>query len=254
MRSETDFHDSASPSNGTRLSRWQPYPAMVADDLAQSVAAATVRPGMRVLDPFCGSGRLLMAASALGANSYGFDVNPLAGLITEAKAADVLPATIGKLAQHAAAASRSMRPCDPLRLRCSNLAWFSEAVGVDLAQIVEWLTQAPLGRAETLVAAVALSAATRDAAWIRKSGWKLHRMDESTRNVHSASAWSSFIRRLNLYARHAGENPLIGSVKVTHGAFTASEEPEDRYGRVGVWRGGFRLSISVCRPFRLAVP
>ena len=26
------------------------------------------------------------------------------------------------------------------------------------------------------------------------------------------------------------------------------------YGRVGVWRGGVRLSISVCRPFRLAVP
>ena len=25
-------------------------------------------------------------------------------------------------------------------------------------------------------------------------------------------------------------------------------------GRVGVWRGGFRLGISVCRPFRLAVP
>jgi hypothetical protein len=27
-----------------------------------------------------------------------------------------------------------------------------------------------------------------------------------------------------------------------------------RIGRVGVWRGGVRLSISVCRPFRLAVP
>ncbi len=27
-----------------------------------------------------------------------------------------------------------------------------------------------------------------------------------------------------------------------------------RSGRVGVWRGGFRLSISVCRLFRLAVP
>ena len=24
--------------------------------------------------------------------------------------------------------------------------------------------------------------------------------------------------------------------------------------RVGVWRGGFRSSMSVCRPFRLAVP
>jgi len=26
------------------------------------------------------------------------------------------------------------------------------------------------------------------------------------------------------------------------------------HGRVEMWRGGFRLNISVCRPFRLAVP
>ena len=35
--------------------------------------------------------------------------------------------------------------------------------------------------------------------------------------------------------------------------FVASEMTGG-YGRVGVWRGDFRLSISVCRPFRLAVP
>ena len=109
------------------------------------------------------------------------------------------------------------------------MAWFSEAVGVELAQIIDWLTQAGLGRAETLVAAVALSAATRDAAWIRKSGWKLHRMDKSARATHAASAWSCFIRRLDQYARHAGENPLAGSVEVKLGAFTASQEPENRY-------------------------
>jgi WD40 repeat protein len=31
-------------------------------------------------------------------------------------------------------------------------------------------------------------------------------------------------------------------------------QPVKAPGRVGVWRGGFRLSMSVCRPFRLAVP
>jgi len=29
---------------------------------------------------------------------------------------------------------------------------------------------------------------------------------------------------------------------------------EAAHGRVEMWRGGFRLNISVCRPFRLAVP
>ena len=83
--------------------------------------------------------------------------------------------------------------------------------------------------AETLVAAVALSAATRDAAWIRKSGWKLHRMDELARTTHTPSAWSCFIRRLDHYVRHAGEAPLTGSVEVKLGAFTASQELENRY-------------------------
>jgi site-specific DNA-methyltransferase (cytosine-N4-specific) len=229
MRRESDFVDIATPSYGTRLSRWHPYPAMVADELAVSIAAATVASGARVLDPFCGSGRLLMAASALGAQTFGFDVNPLAILITRAKAADVSLAAIAGLAQDAAAASQSMPVCEPLVLRHLKVAWFSETVGIELAQIVDWLTGLGLTRAETIVAAVALSAATRDAAWIRKSGWKLHRMNEAARNAHSVSAWSCFIRRLNQFVRYAGENILTGTVQVTLGAFTAPPEAKPEY-------------------------
>ena len=35
-----------------------------------------------VLDPFCGSGVVLHEARKLGLNAYGFDVNPIANLIT----------------------------------------------------------------------------------------------------------------------------------------------------------------------------
>lgn len=229
MRREIDFTDIATPSCGTRLSRWHPYPAMVADELAVSIASATVRPGARVLDPFCGSGRLLMAASALGARCHGFDVNPLAILITQAKASNVPISTIAELARRAVVASQSIQRCEPLTLRHSKVAWFSEAVGIELAQIVEWLSEQSLTSAETVVAAVALSAATRDAAWIRKSGWKLHRMDASARATHAVSAWACFIRRLNQFVRHAAENVLSGSVEVTLGRFTAPPELEECY-------------------------
>jgi len=202
---------------------------MVADELAVSIAAAAVRSGARVLDPFCGSGRLLMAASALGAKTFGFDVNPLATLITKAKAADISPATIRDLARTALASFQSMSAREPLVLRHSKVAWYSEAVGIELAQILDWLASLPLGREEMIVAAVALSAATRDAAWIQKSGWKLHRMNEAAREKHKVSAWSCFIRRLNQFARDAGENVLSGTVEVTLGAFTAPLEPAQRY-------------------------
>jgi hypothetical protein len=50
--------------------------------------------------------------------------------------------------------------------------------------------------------------------------------------------------------------PTLPSRKPPHDANRRRAETEffNKIGRVGVWRGGVRLSISVCRPFRLAVP
>jgi predicted RNA methylase len=202
---------------------------MVADELALSLAATTVRPNSRVLDPFCGSGRLLMAASALGATAHGFDVNPLACLISRAKAAAVNVDVIRRLICEAEAAARAAVVMTPLRLRHDRVEWLSELVALELAQIVSWLSDAGLSSDETLVAAIALSGATRDSAWIRKSGWKLHRMDPAARSTHRTSAWSAFIKRLTHYARHSDEHPLNGRVDVTLGSFEHLLPPSDRY-------------------------
>ena len=43
--------------------------------------------GMTILDPFCGSGTTLVEAGLLGNCAIGFDVNPLAALISRAKTA-----------------------------------------------------------------------------------------------------------------------------------------------------------------------
>lgn len=213
----------------TRLSRWHPYPAMVADELALSMAAATVRPGARVLDPFCGSGRLLMAAAAVGGEAHGFDVNPLACLITRAKAAHADSDVIEELAREADAAARALPRSEPLRLRGAKVDWFSPQVAAELSQIVAWLSSLALGGPESLVAAVALSAATRDAAWIRKSGWKLHRMDETRRATHTISAWRAFSLRLRHYANHAELNPLSGSVTALLGPLSVAHQTRAAY-------------------------
>lgn len=41
--------------------------------------------GSRVLDPFCGSGTVLVEAKLSGRNSFGLDINPLARLLTKVK-------------------------------------------------------------------------------------------------------------------------------------------------------------------------
>jgi len=62
--------------------RWthgfHPWPARMHPDLAAVICGTLVKPGMRVLDPFCGSGTVLLEAMAAGGNAWGVDLHPLA--------------------------------------------------------------------------------------------------------------------------------------------------------------------------------
>jgi site-specific DNA-methyltransferase (cytosine-N4-specific) len=228
-RIELDRHVGASR---TRLSAWHPYPAMVADDLAVRLASAYVRPNMRILDPFCGTGRLLFAAArTAGTECIGLDVNPLACLLTNAKAAkpDILRMRELRLAVNFAKGISGTA----LKLRGTKVDWLSEEVARELGAIVDWLNKESLQPDELLVAAACLSAATRDAAWIRKSGWKLHRMDKSARLDHRVSAWTRFGQKLDHYLRHESRLPALGNISTKNmdaagiGTFTADENKFD---------------------------
>lgn len=202
----------------TRLSRWHPYPAMVPDELAVDIAHEYVSPNSRVLDPFCGTGRLLMAAAEIGAECVGYDVNPLAVLITQAKSVTGCQERVRKLHRDACLAKNQKISASPVSLRTAvRVSWFSEAVAIELGQIINWLNEQCLGHNEKMVAAVALSGATRDAAWIRKSGWKLHRQPLEIRETQVISAWDRFIARLDHYTKNVGRIELSGSVKMNLG-------------------------------------
>jgi SAM-dependent methyltransferase len=54
------------------------YPARLHPVTAARLLSTLGKPGIRVLDPFCGSGTVLVEARALGAATVGTDVNPLA--------------------------------------------------------------------------------------------------------------------------------------------------------------------------------
>jgi len=67
------------------------YPARLHPDTARGLIEGFSKPGGRVLDPFCGSGTVLVEARLLGRQALGNDVNPLAielsGLKTNAPGA-----------------------------------------------------------------------------------------------------------------------------------------------------------------------
>jgi hypothetical protein len=72
------------------------YPARMHPRLARELIALSTRPGDVVIDPFCGSGTVLVEALVAGCRSYGVDLNPLALRIAEAHCALRDPAACGR--------------------------------------------------------------------------------------------------------------------------------------------------------------
>ncbi|MCC6943892.1 MAG: hypothetical protein IT335_04895 [Thermomicrobiales bacterium] len=61
------------------------YPAMMIPQVAARLIDRFTNEGDVVLDPFCGSGSVLVEARVAGRNSWGIDLNPLAALIAQVK-------------------------------------------------------------------------------------------------------------------------------------------------------------------------
>jgi DNA modification methylase len=84
------------------------------------------RPGDLVLDPFCGSGTVLLEALLAQRNSLGADANPLARLISRVKVTPLSPESLHAAAKRLRAAFRPVQhpPPDVVNLRY----WFSPHV------------------------------------------------------------------------------------------------------------------------------
>jgi site-specific DNA-methyltransferase (cytosine-N4-specific) len=69
------------------------YPAMMIDEMQKCILEEILKiyekkENLVLLDPFHGAGTTLLITKQLGVNSIGFDINPLANLITKAKLYD----------------------------------------------------------------------------------------------------------------------------------------------------------------------
>jgi site-specific DNA-methyltransferase (cytosine-N4-specific) len=168
---------------------------MVGDELAFSLARQYVPPQASVLDPFCGSGKLLVAAED-AAIRVGIDANPIAWLLTKAKLALAHETTFASLVAGIEQARRtvSVAPSPPFLDR--RVEWFAPPVLFELQRIVCWINSLELDESDRLLMAAALSATVREVSFARLSGLKLHRIDETARSAFEAYPWERFERRL----------------------------------------------------------
>jgi site-specific DNA-methyltransferase (cytosine-N4-specific) len=179
----------------TRLSRLHPYPAMVADELALDLVRRYLPNGSTVLDPFCGSGRLL-AAAANASLRVGVDTNPLACLITNAKLANANADVLIDIISQIENGKRARRGKVFGEFEGRQVDWFSPIVLVELERIVGWINTLNPPPSERLIVAAALSATVREVSYARQVGWKLHRLSQPERDAHLACPWTRIKKRL----------------------------------------------------------
>lgn len=77
--------DYATADTKTETHRFHPYPAMMIPQVARRLLKTFGKRGDVVLDPFCGSGTVLVEAKMMGMPAWGIDMNPLALLLTRVK-------------------------------------------------------------------------------------------------------------------------------------------------------------------------
>ena len=64
---------------------FHPYPAKFTPQIVNKYFNLYCKPGFKVLDPFCGSGTVLVEGVLNGLDSVGIDLNPIAYIISRAK-------------------------------------------------------------------------------------------------------------------------------------------------------------------------
>ncbi|MCI0531788.1 MAG: site-specific DNA-methyltransferase [candidate division Zixibacteria bacterium] len=73
-----------------------PYPAMMIPEVAKKLILKYSQPGNVILDPFCGSGTVLVESKLNGRNTVGTDINPLAVLLSKVKTSPINPTKLRK--------------------------------------------------------------------------------------------------------------------------------------------------------------
>ena len=142
------------------------FPAKFHPPVARALIEQFSDPGQLILDPFCGSGTLLVEASVLGRHCVGIDIDPLAVFVSRIKAHRVSPSALRRSAALLLdRLVRKQRPCSEyLRRQFNDIAqstyhrkvsadgldipsipnifhWFRRYVIIDLAHIHRIITK-----------------------------------------------------------------------------------------------------------------
>jgi DNA modification methylase len=178
-----------------------PYPARMVPQIAGRLLRRFANKNDVVLDPFCGSGGVLVEARLAGMNSIGIDINPLACLLAEVKSNPIHPDIISLTWR--SLKSKIIHEVTSLRFKEIDVEvpdfsgtninyWFKPATMKELSIIrrnIEAIEEHELRR----FFEVPFSLTVREVSGTRKKEYKLHRLPEEEWRHYSPNVLNTFI-------------------------------------------------------------
>lgn len=197
-----------------------PFPARMAPDLAQD-ALKFVGPGSLVLDPMCGSGTVLRAASESGIDCLGTDLDPLSVLMASVWTTSVEVSEVLNDAAEVVQAARELPEANVRRTADMETRefigyWFAEKQEEDLARLATVLQPRRGAVADALRLAVSriivskemMASLARDTSHSRP-----HRVAES----NDFDVYEGFLRSARFLTRRLRVDRLSGQARVMEG-------------------------------------
>ena len=182
---------------------FHPYPARMIPQIARRLIERYSKPGDLVLDPFCGSGSVLVECRLLGRNSIGIDINPLALILAKAKTMPIDPSILkefwNRLKEKISIDIQKLRfkEIDVHLPRIRNLDyWFKPQVAKELTIIKSYLDRI---EEEVLYYffATCFSITVREASNLRLSEFKVYRLPPDKLKKHNPNVFQIFERHVN---------------------------------------------------------
>ncbi len=172
------------------------YPAMMIPQVAGRLIDEFGRKDATILDPFCGSGTVLVEAMRRGNRSIGIDINPLALLMARAKTTPLDIADIQNVKHRIVDKFRVLDSVKPPEFNNINF-WFKSDIISDLSKLKNAIDKSIRRKAVREFFYVAFSETVRDVSNTRNSEFKLFRIPEEKLRNHRPEVLKVFKEKVN---------------------------------------------------------
>jgi len=195
-----------------------PYPAKMIPQISKRLLKKYAKKGDLILDPFCGSGGVLVEARLANMNSIGIDLNPLACLISEIKSNPIDPDEISKywktmkseLSTQIAKFNFGEYEVEPPDFYEENILYWFKLKTIKELTIIRNIIKKIGNRRVRRTFDVAFSKTIRKVSGTRKNEFKLYRMKIEDWNKYNPSTFKIFLEytediidRMNQYWKTA---------------------------------------------------